>query len=132
MYSVEQQLAEECVNIFTNASDEPTTTLFECGSGWHEIITSLSLAIENYIIENSKQIGFKVNKYQVLFVGEKNGELIYRMNETTDIMDGMILCAIEMSKRTCEFSGKPGRLFRKGSVIKTLSEQEAVRLGFNS
>ena len=55
MYSVEQQLAEECVNIFTNASDEPTTT---GGSGWHEIIVVIVISYRE--LHHRK---FKTNRF---------------------------------------------------------------------
>ena len=77
--------------------------MFETGDGWFDLIYALS----NNLNELIKQVN-KPAHYRVVQVKSKFAELRYYMDCTTAEMDAIISRAEELSRKTCEYCGKPG------------------------
>ena len=63
-------------------------------------------------------------------IKQKFAELRIYTSGGDDTMEGMILMAIHLSKKTCEETGKPGRLHIKNGYYRILSKAKAKKLGF--
>lgn len=103
-------------------SESPVDGSIDCGEGWWPIIAALD--------RDLRQI---VPSYRVDQVKEKFGTLRYYINmgpqddETRERVYGLLDTATELSARTCEKCGRPGRLRNDRPWIRTLCDQDAER-----
>jgi len=103
-------LKKECPNLY------PLNMIFECRAGWYSIIRDLSLKIERILekeAEESKIPEGEENEYIKMFcvqVKEKYGTLRFYMTCTTDEISKLIEEVEELSSRTCEACGAPGKI----------------------
>jgi hypothetical protein len=97
---------------------------FECENGWAEIIWALSEKIEQWNKEHPD------TPVQAMQVKEKYGGLRFYVNHEPDEIRALIDKAEKKSYKTCEMTGKPGRLCIKGSWYKTLSSEKAKEFGY--
>jgi hypothetical protein len=74
---------------------------FECGSGWHTIITEALYRIKNIAIRDNLNI-------RVLQVKEKFGEIDIFLNRYTPEIDQIITETRKKARKTCEICGKSG------------------------
>jgi hypothetical protein len=101
---------------------------FECNSGWDSIVKPLV----DFVLDN----GGTVDQ-----VKEKFGGLRFYFTSTQDESEmglweefyRMVREAEELSYKTCEFTGKPGRLRTKGKHgwLKTLCDEKAEEFGYD-
>lgn len=97
---------------------------FECDDGWFDIIRHLSLVIEKW---NHDHPDSPVRAVQVK---EKYGGLRFYADHEPDEISEAIDEAEKLSYKTCEITGKPGRLCRKSGWYKTLCVEQAEKHGF--
>jgi hypothetical protein len=95
----------------------------EHDDGWFNIIYGMCETINQHL--NNKDIS-----YEFVQIKEKFGTLRVYDNGQDDFIHGVISMAENMSSRTCEVTGKPGKLCKKGHWYRTLCEEEAVKLGY--
>ena len=132
---LEDRLCEKYSKIFAySASDEDHVSLmaYGCdhGDGWFNILDSLCANIQHHIDWKSKKEEYKnmsVQEYdeehqtRVVQVKEKFGGLRFYVNNSDDVVIGMISLAESLSLKTCEYCGNPGYP-RRGPWIKTLCD----------
>lgn len=63
-------------------------------------------------------------------IKEKFGTLRFYVTNEDDTIKGMIYLAEALSEKTCQGTGKPGSLHRKGGWYSTLSSAQAKKLGY--
>jgi hypothetical protein len=98
-----------------------------CDDGWLGIISSMCEVLENHL----KRMG-KFEDFKFAQIKEKFGGLrIYTDGYSDDFIKGVIDMAERMSYKTCEVTGNPGFLCRKGTLLKTLCPQMAESLGYS-
>lgn len=93
------------------------TDFFVVGSGWNLIIKNL--------IQDLIKLGW--NK-EVIQVKEKFGGLRFYINEGTDAIHERIGQAELESMKTCEITGKPGKLRTDIGWYRTLCDEEYERI----
>lgn len=103
-------------NVFTgNNITDPD--FFVVGSGWNLIIKNL--------IQDLIRLGW--NK-EVIQVKEKFGGLRFYINESTDAIHERIGQAELESMKTCEITGRPGKLRNDIGWYRTLCDEEYERI----
>lgn len=83
---------------------------FECGDGWFFIIDKLCSSIQNYVTNNKKP------QPVVVQVKEKFGTLRLYIEDSDQLIDGMIWFAEDISGVVCELCGRPGKLNKNGWI----------------
>lgn len=101
--------------------------LVSCGDGWFNIIDRLCGQITDYL-----SLHFNAPHVQVMQVKEKFATLRFYIEGGDDKIYEMIADAEEESSHTCELTGTPGTLHRRGHWVRTLSEESANKLGYES
>lgn len=91
-------------------------------------------------IEKFRQRSIKYTKYNKVYpptvkidqIKEKFGELRFYYSGGDKQVAGMVRFAEYLANQTCEVSGEKGELCVRGGWYKTLSPQEAERLGYST
>lgn len=96
---------------------------FECDDGWENLLHTTFFLINEYLERN--KIDFKFTQ-----IKEKFGGLRCYTQGGDDFIDGVISFAEDMSYKTCEITGDKGSLCKKGYWYKTLSPDQAEKLGY--
>jgi hypothetical protein len=92
-----------------------------CDDGWLGIITSLCEVLEHHL-ERSGQI----RRLQICASeGEIRAEGFILKVIRYDFINGVVRMAENSSYKTCEITGNPGFLCRKGTWLKTLCSEQA-------
>jgi len=100
---------------------------FWCDEGWFGIVSSALQCIE----ERLKRVG-KLEEFKLAQIKEKFGGLrIYADGYSDEHIHGIIDMAEAMSYKTCEVTGRPGFLCKKGSWVKTLCPEKAEELAYS-
>jgi len=104
---------------------------FDCGDGWFELVRDLSEKLEDVLRALPEDERFGVTQ-----VKEKFGGLRFYVggvpHEVFDLVQGMIREAEGQSLRTCEVTGKPGRLRTKRGWDQTLCDEVAAEEGWET
>lgn len=95
----------------------------ECGPGWNGLIG------EVFAIAQSRVLNRKVS-VKFVQIKEKFGGLRMYFDGGDDYIAGAVNLAESVSYRTCEVTGKPGRLCKRGGWLRTLCEEQAEADGF--
>lgn len=103
---------------------------FMCGGGWFDIIDATLTSVQKYIDYSRKYSETPVEQYKITAILEKCGNLMFYYTGKNPIIDHMLDVAMEMSRRICEISGQPGKLYAKDGWYKTLSKDLADMLGY--
>jgi hypothetical protein len=98
---------------------------FDCGDGWYNILDKLCADIQAYCDYHYPN----VHQVIAMQVKEKFGGLRFYIYGGDDYIDKLISNAEEESYRTCEITGKPGKL-RDTGWMKTLCDEKAKELGY--
>lgn len=93
---------------------------FECGSGWFDIIDVLCQEIQNHI--DQKSVGLLDEDKQALQitaaqVKEKFGGLRFYYSGGDETIDKLVSLMEQLSLRTCETCGNPGKKRTVGWII---------------
>lgn len=124
---LEKSLVKEFPSLFADYGKSPQETCMSWGcehsDGWFGIIRGLCLCIDKHV--SQKNIDFKFAQ-----IKEKFGTLRVYCYGADDYINGVIRMAEEMSAITCEVTGLPGRMCRKGHWYRTLSDQQASKDGY--
>jgi len=135
---LQDKLYQKYPDLFSNKTKSPTESCMswgcEIGNGWFDILSVLCYSIVQYenMIKDSNtwseiQFGELAQKYKnyrpVKFdqVKEKYGGLRVYFSGGDDYVDGLISMAENMSYKTCEACGNPGKP-NEGGWITTLCE----------
>jgi hypothetical protein len=128
---LEQKLTEKFPELFNGRSKPKSESLmaFGCehGDGWFNIILCVCDAIENHL----KRMETRPD-YEFFQIKEKFGTLRVYDNGHDEYIAGVIRMAENMSTFTCEVTGRPGRLCRKGHWYRTLCDEQAEKDGYES
>ena len=120
---LDKQLCEKYPKIFADRFGDMRTTAmcwgFECGDGWYNILDNLCWVIQSHI----DQIEL-VEQVVATQVKEKFGTLRFYIYGGDDYIQGAIAMAEEMSARTCEVCGKPGKPQGGGWIRTTCGEHD--------
>jgi len=120
----DKHLCEKYPKIFRGRNGSSTETCmtwgFECGSGWFDIIDVLCQEIQSHI--DRKSIGLEEEDKQYLQViasqvKEKYGELRFYYSGGDETIDDLVSMAEQLSLRTCETCGNPGKRHGEGWII---------------
>jgi hypothetical protein len=104
---------------------------FWCDEGWLDIISAALQCIEQYLKRVEKISGNR-SDFKFAQIKEKFGGLrIYNDGYSDDYIHGVIDMAEAMSYKTCEVTGRPGFLCKKGTWVKTLCLEKAEELGYS-
>lgn len=126
---LEKSLVEEFPSLFADYGKSPEETCMAWGcehsDGWFLIIKSLCHSIADHLKRLEEPIEFKFAQ-----VKEKFGTLRVYTHGGDDFISGVISMAEEMSAVTCEVTGIPGEMCRKGFWYRTLSREQAVKDGY--
>lgn len=126
---LEVSLVREFPDIFRDhgKSSEETCMAWGCehSDGWHGIIRALCRSISNHVKHSKVPIDFKFTQ-----VKEKFGTLRVYTFGADDYISGCIRMAEEMSALTCEVTGSPGEMCRRGFWYRTLSRDQAAKDGY--
>lgn len=95
-----------------------TKISIDCRDGWFSLIDLLSSLLEGWILDMEPGLDAQIWAKQVK---QKYGGLRYYLSHETPKMQGAIALAEDLSLRTCEECGHPGRS-RKGAWIRTLCD----------
>lgn len=98
---------------------------FACGDGWYDLIFRLCRELMDHCARTGEAVP------EVRQVKEKFGELRFYTPPVSQDMFEIIGKYCALSRRTCELTGRPGRLCRSQGRLKTLCDEEALRLGFD-
>lgn len=97
---------------------------FECGDGWFSIIDTLCRVVMDHATATGQPVP------EAAQVKEKFGTLrVYWSGAADDFVTGATWMGEAMSERTCELTGRPGQLTKRGGWYQTLCEEKAVELG---
>jgi hypothetical protein len=122
-------LVREFPEIFRDYGKSPEETCMSWGcehsDGWYGIIRGLCRTIAWHVKNSKEPIDFKFSQ-----VKEKFGTLRVYTHGTDDYIDGCIDMAEAMSAVTCEVTGAPGEMCRKGHWYRTLSREQAAKDGY--
>ena len=100
---------------------------FVCGDGWFEIIHALSVVIKMHAKWNKCE----GDKYPAAVqVKQKFGGLRFHYGSDIDAVDGAVDMAMQMSFRTCEYCGAPGRLHITNNWLRTLCTECAFNYNY--
>jgi hypothetical protein len=102
-----------------------------CGDGWYDIIYNLSKEIHEFCLKHKLEGDSYIRVFQVK---SKWASLRYYLEEsgklTKDQYDevyALISKAANMSSKTCEVCGKPGKLYEANYWASTLCEEHRNR-----
>jgi hypothetical protein len=98
-----------------------------CNDGWLGIISSACEILENHLKKTGKSEDFKFVQIKEKFGGLR----IYTEGYSDDFIEGVVRMAESLSYKTCEITGRPGFLCRKGTLLKTLCPEQAELLGYS-
>ena len=122
-------LVREFPDIFRDYGKSPQETCMAWGcehsDGWYGIIRALCKSISSHIKHSKEPIDFKF-----LQVKEKFGTLRVYTQGGDEFIRGAVRMAEEMSVATCEVTGSPGQMCRKGHWLRTLSREQAEKDGY--
>lgn len=125
---LEKALVKRFPSLFVDYGKSPQESCMawgcEHGDGWFPIIESLCKTIER-IIKYRENKNFKFTQ-----IKEKFGTLRVYTEGSDDLIAGAIMMAEEMSAVTCEVTGKPGHLCKKGFWVRTLCKEQAEQDGY--
>lgn len=144
---LDAQLCERHPQIFAQrwADAEPSNALvcfgIECSDGWYDLIDVLCSSIQNHIDstmehrrwamdhnhkkdidDRPRDVPDQVPQVVAHQIKEKFGTLRFYSTGGDDVTNGMISMAENLSARTCERCGAPGKS-RGGVWIRTLCDQ---------
>ena len=126
---LEISLVREFPDIFRDCGKSPQETCMAWGcehsDGWYGIIRALCRSISNHVKYSKVPIDFKFAQ-----VKEKFGTLRVYDYGADDYIRGCIHMAEEMSALTCEVTGAPAQMCRKGHWYRTLSRDQAAKDGY--
>lgn len=126
---LEITLVREFPQIFRDYGKSPQETCMSWGcehsDGWYGIIRAMCFAISRHIEHTDKPIDFKFTQ-----VKEKFGTLRVYSEGADEFIRGVIRMAENMSAATCEVTGGPGQMCRKGHWFRTLSREQAAKDGY--
>ena len=126
---LELALVAEFPEIFRDYWGSPQETCMAWGcehsDGWFPIVRGLCRAISHHLKGRDAPTEFKFTQ-----VKEKFGTLRVYSEGSDDFICGAIRMAEEMSAVTCEVTGKPGQMCRKGFWCRTLSRDQATKDGY--
>ena len=116
-------MSEEEINVhlileqITSRINSAYGKVIECDPGWHELVCKCHLEL----------LAMDPN-YEVFQVKEKFGSLRYYFGtKSTDLKEFMMWKVSEkymfLSEKTCEITGKAGKLMFKQGLYKTLAEE---------
>jgi len=98
-----------------------------CGDGWYDIIYNLSKEIHEFCLKHKLEGDAYIRVFQVK---SKWASLRYYLGETGklskdqyDEVYALISKAANMSSKTCEVCGKPGKLYEANYWASTLCEE---------
>lgn len=100
----------------------------DCGDGWFTILNELCGAIARYLRHERELV--QAIDFKILQIKEKFGGLRFYYKGGDKYIAGLVDMAEELAAKTCEVTGKPGRLCRKPSGwLVTLCPEEAEKIG---
>lgn len=100
-------------------------SIIDCGDGWYEIINSLCNKIQNYI-DKEEETQTRIFKIRNLY-----GEMfIEAYTDSVEAIEKFIEEAEQLSTKTCEFTGKSGRMHCLGSLYHVMSAGYAKQTSF--
>lgn len=130
---------EECqgARYFTNKKEDLVNLRFgfECDIGWKEIIREFCADVRK-LVEKARANGHEIH-HKTFILKEKFGSLrnqgcfygpdkdlykdeFYKLDNELE----------DKSMKTCELTGKPGKVLTRNGWWKTLCEEKALKLGF--
>lgn len=95
-----------------------------CGDGWWGIIDALCETMTGHAREGEHRV------LEARQVKSKFGSLRFYHDGDCEFCDGAVLLAMEFSCLVCEETGRPGRVVRKGGLLRTLAADQAEAQGF--
>lgn len=123
---LEHKLVEKHISLFRDYGKSPQESCMAWGcehsDGWYGIISSMCKAIESHIKHSKEPIDFKFTQ-----IKEKFGTLRVYSDGADAFINGVIRMAENMSAITCEVTGKPGQICRRGHWYRTLSREQAEK-----
>lgn len=126
---LELSLVREFPEIFRDYGKSPQETCMAWGcehsDGWYAIVRTMCLAISRHVKSSKEPIDFKFDQ-----VKEKFGTLRVYSSGADEFISGVICMAENISASTCEVTGKPGQMCRKGHWFRTLSREQAAKDGY--
>lgn len=96
----------------------------ECGEGWCGLIRNVCRIAEHRIKNR------KISEFKFVQIKEKFGGLRMYFEGGDDYIAGAVDMAETCSFQTCEVTGKPGVICKKGGWLKTLCPEQAEILEF--
>jgi hypothetical protein len=128
---LEKKLVSEFPSLFRGVNKPKTESLMCYGcahdDGWFDIIYSMCKAIDNHVRNSKEPIDYKFTQ-----IKEKFGILRVYGNGGDEFISGVIRMAEQMSSSTCEYTGRPGKLRSSGVWLKTLCEEEAIKVNYQN
>lgn len=126
---LENKLENDFPELFKGRSKPLTESLMRFGcdhdDGWFNIIYSMCGAIDSHIKRLKSPL-----EYEFTQIKEKFGSLRVYANGGDEYIRGVIRMAENMSSVTCEVTGRPGKLCKKGFWYRTLCEEQAEKDGY--
>jgi hypothetical protein len=126
---LEQKLTSDFPELFKGRSKPNTESLMcygcEHSDGWFNIIHSMCHAIESHLKRKDPR-----PEYEFVQIKEKFGTLRVYDNGHDEYIAGVTRMAENMSAFTCEVTGNPGSMCRKGFWYRTLCEEQAEKDGY--
>lgn len=126
---LEHKLVERYIALFRDYGKSPQESCMAWGcehsDGWHGIIKSMCASIDAHIKHSKEPIDFKFTQ-----IKEKFGTLRIYTEGADDFICGVIRMAENMSAVTCEVTGSPGEMCKKGHWYRTLSREQANKDGY--
>ena len=123
---LEISLVREFPSLFADYGKSPQDTCMAWGcehsDGWFRIIRGLCRAISHHLKYLKEPMDFKFAQ-----IKEKYGTLRVYTDGGDEYIRGVIRMAEEMSAVTCEVTGAPGEMCRKGIWVRTLSREQAAK-----
>jgi len=126
---LEINLVREFPEIFRDYGKSSRETCMSWGcthsDGWYGIIRNLCRIISWHVKHSKEPIDFKFTQ-----VKEKFGVLRVYTEGGDEYISGALRMAEAMSAVTCEVTGTPGEMCRKGHWYRTLSREQAAKDGY--
>ena len=99
---------------------------FECDDGWYDLIFGLFTELSVCIDKN------EIKDFNIVQVKEKFATIRCYVSGDGDLSEiYQIISKYEkLSGKTCEITGKPGEIMKKGFVLKTVCPEVATKLGY--
>lgn len=126
---LDKELCRKYPRLYADRNASPRDTAlcwgFQCDSGWYQILDDLSAELEAEITRIALEHGEEASsQVRATTVKEKFGALRVYLTRTSDEMDMLISEAELRSSRTCEVTGKPGRIRSVNGWLSCLSNEE--------